>query len=125
MNELLESLRAAVERLGEALAAPETDLHRDAAIQRFEFTFEIAWKTVQKTLRAHNIDRNSPKDCIKAAWSQGWIHDEEEWVTMMKDRNLTSHTYKEELAREVYSRLRAHHAALLGLLRRIEDLPPT
>ena len=42
-----DSFSRAIVRLNEALMATETDLSRDAAIQRFEFCFELAWKVIQ------------------------------------------------------------------------------
>ena len=44
-----EALTAAIARLREVLQAPETDVSRDAAIQRFEFCFELAWKSILRT----------------------------------------------------------------------------
>lgn len=119
MSEVLESLRLAVSRLEEALQAEATDLHRDAAIQRFEFCFELSWKAIQEALIARGIRHNSPRDCIQEAWAQGWIENEAEWILMMKDRNLTVHTYKERFAREVFSRLPAHHVQFALLAKRL------
>ena len=50
-----------------ALAAPKTDLNRDASIQRFEFTFELAWKTMRRILKYKGILINSPRDTIREA----------------------------------------------------------
>jgi predicted transcriptional regulator len=47
LDRLSTDLRAALERLGEALHEPKTDIVRDAAIQRFEFSFELFWKTLK------------------------------------------------------------------------------
>lgn len=44
---LLDDLRRAIARLDDALAQPENEYLRDAAIQRFEFSFELAWKAAQ------------------------------------------------------------------------------
>ena len=71
MTEIHESFAVAVDRLGEALAAPKSDLHRDAAIQRFEFSFELSWKAIQKALRGEGIDAASPDSCLLTSfpWS--------------------------------------------------------
>jgi nucleotidyltransferase substrate binding protein (TIGR01987 family) len=111
MNELLKSLVNAVARLGEVLEEPESSVVRDAAIQRFEFCFELGWKTAQKVLRGQGIDVASPRSTLKACFAQGWV-DEAAWLAMLEDRNLTSHTYDQELAAKVYARLRGHHGAL-------------
>jgi nucleotidyltransferase substrate binding protein (TIGR01987 family) len=117
-----ESFAVAVDRLGEALAAPESDLHRDAAIQRFEFSFELSWKAIQKALRGEGIDAASPKGCFREAFRLGWIRQEEPWLSMLEDRNLTSHTYDANLAEVVYRRLPAHLVALRDLAARLGGL---
>ena len=103
----LESLQNAVVRLRAALDAPETDLSRDAAIQRFEFCFELAWKTIQRRALDEGLECQSPKGCLKLALKLGWIAKENDWLAMLEDRNQTTHTYDEELAKRVYSRLAA------------------
>jgi nucleotidyltransferase substrate binding protein (TIGR01987 family) len=119
MTELRESFALAVDRLADALAAPKNDLHRDAAIQRFEFSFELAWKAAQKALRGEGIDAASPKGCFREAFRLGWIPREEPWLNMLEDRNLTSHTYDAQLAEAVYRRLPGHLAALRELAVRL------
>ena len=105
MSSRIPSLKTALQRLREALSAPETDLTRDAAIQRFEFCFELAWKVIQEKARSEGLDCYSPKSCIKLAFKNQWIQEETAWVDMLEDRNRTSHTYDEVLAAAVYSRL--------------------
>ena len=53
---LIEDLTAATGRLSEALALEPTRIHKDASIQRFEFTFELAWKAMQTYLRDEGVD---------------------------------------------------------------------
>ncbi len=101
------------------MAEPETAIARDAAIQRFEFSFELAWKAIQKALRRDGLDCASPRTCQKAAYRRGWISEEEPWQARLDDRNLTSRTYDDELARKVYARLGRHAEALWGLLERL------
>jgi nucleotidyltransferase substrate binding protein (TIGR01987 family) len=99
-----ERFSQAIGRFSEALEAPETDLTRDAAIQRFEFCFELAWKVIQERARAEGLDCQSPKGCLKLAYKNGWIGEEAGWVAMLEDRNRTAHTYDEALAKDVYRR---------------------
>ncbi len=61
MTTRLDSFATAITRFAEALSAPVTDLTRDAAIQRFEFCFELAWKVIQERARAEGLDCQSPK----------------------------------------------------------------
>jgi len=116
MSSTKRGLPDAVERLAAVLALPESDVTRDAAVQRFETGFELAWKAVQEALRVRGLDCRSPRACLKAAWSQGWIHDEAAWLRMLDDRNLTTHTYDEEMSREVFGRLPGHLGTLRALV---------
>ncbi|MGH7539451.1 MAG: HI0074 family nucleotidyltransferase substrate-binding subunit [Gemmatimonadota bacterium] len=107
-----EAFRRALDRLRDVLREDETAITRDAAIQRFEFCFELGWKTIQEAARVQGVDCASPRACGRVGFRLGWIHDEAGWLAMLEDRNLTAHTYNEELAREVYGRLPAHLALL-------------
>jgi nucleotidyltransferase substrate binding protein (TIGR01987 family) len=100
-----QALASAVIRLREVLRAPENDVSRDAAIQRFEFCFELAWKAIQERARDEGLDCQSPKGCLKVAFKASWIENEQGWLAMLGDRNQTSHTYDEDLAKAVYRRL--------------------
>lgn len=100
----------ALNRLREATAefgkSNFNDLMRDGVIQRFEFTYELAWKTVKEYLEHIGIvDIHSPKAIFKEAYSQKLIVNEEAWLSMLSDRNLTSHVYKEEMAEEIVQRI--------------------
>lgn len=115
----LASFETALKRLRAALDQPKTEWTRDAAIQRFEFTFELGWKAIRRVARDEGIDCPSPRQALKEAVRLGWIADDAQWLTMLNDRNHTSHTYNEATAEEIFSRLSAHHAALSGLHHRL------
>lgn len=115
MTTRLNSFATAITRLSEALSAPTTDLTRNAAIQRFEFCFELAWKVIQERARTEGLDCQSPKGCPKMAYKNDWITDETGWLAMMEDRNRTAHTYAETLAKDVYRRLPVHLPLLQAL----------
>ncbi|MEW5939502.1 MAG: HI0074 family nucleotidyltransferase substrate-binding subunit, partial [Chloroflexota bacterium] len=94
-----------------------TDVERDAAIQRFEYSFEMAWKAA----KAYLIDQGltnvaSPRSAIRASFTAGMFDEEtaEKIMRMVDDRNLTVHTYREEFAVKLY-RILSGHAALLRL----------
>jgi nucleotidyltransferase substrate binding protein (TIGR01987 family) len=112
----LEDFRSALARLDDALGQPLDEYVRDAAIQRFEFSFELAWKCVQALARLEGLDVASPRAAFRAALKLGLIQDDPAWLSMMDDRNLSSHTYDLDLAEAVYGRLPKHALALHGLL---------
>lgn len=104
----------AVKRLKEALTEAENPLSIDGTIQRFEFTFEQAWKTIQRILRFEGYDCNTPRRCLNEAYTAGIINDEAVWLDMLDDRNMTSHIYDEMHARRIYDKIKAQYANLLA-----------
>lgn len=118
--ERIAEFQRAVERLDEALTlADGNPLGVDASIQRFEFSIELAWKSLRDVLsRDHGLDVASPKPALQEAFRVALIDDEALWLAMLRDRNLSSHTYREALAREIFARLPAY----LAVLKRLADV---
>ena len=110
-------VRESASRLAEAVAQPESDLIRDATIQRFEFTFEVVWKTLKLYLERQGHECGGPRPTLKKAFAENLIPTPEEadvWLQMIEDRNLTSHAYDEALANRIYRRIVQDYAPLLG-----------
>ena len=109
----------ALEQLKTFLKKPVQD-DRDSAgvIQAFEFTFEQAWKTIQKIATREGVPIGSPKKAFGFALQSGWLELEEEsiWLTMIQDRNLSSHTDQQKLAKEIFHRIQAHYVTALEKL---------
>ena len=131
MERLRERLRLAsraLESLDELsdLDAPTT-VERDAAIQRFEYTFEAVWKAAQRYLLVvEGTSTSSPKACIRASREVG-VFDApatERALEMVDDRNLTVHTYNEQLAVAIYGRLSRHALLLRHWLKGIANRVP-
>ncbi|HMP77369.1 MAG TPA: HI0074 family nucleotidyltransferase substrate-binding subunit [Kiritimatiellia bacterium] len=120
LESMLATFEQAVSTLREALALPKSDIVRDAAIQRFEYSFELAWKTIRQFARAEGLQSDSPTSAIRAAFRLGWIGDEALWLQMKEDRNLTTHTYDETTAEDLFMRLPEHAALLTGLTRTLK-----
>jgi nucleotidyltransferase substrate binding protein (TIGR01987 family) len=103
--------------LEEVATLPETGIVRDAAIQRFEFTFELVWKTLQLYFEHEGLESVGPRAVIKRAFVMRLISDQDEadiWFQMLDDRNLTSHAYDETLAMRIYSRIVDDYAPRLA-----------
>ncbi len=110
-----EYFERAVNRLADALAQPKNEYIRDSAIQRFEFTFELAWKLLKRYLSLQGLEARSPRESIRGAFEVGLLPEDEGWLAMIELRNLTSHTYDEEVAERIYGEL-------LGILKRFQSL---
>ncbi len=104
----------AFSKLDAAILQPQNEFMRDSVIQRFEFCYELAWKTMKLWLEFKEIEALNAKDTLKAALAQKLIVDGNGWSEMHRMRNLTSHTYDEALAKEVDAFIRAHAMALFN-----------
>ena len=105
----------ALQRFAEILQEKKNTITRDAAIQRFEFTFEAVWKYIQYYLRTNEgLDLASPKAVIRASFQLNFFNEleTETAIRMTDDRNLTSHTYDEVLANEIFDKLPEYYALL-------------
>ena len=99
MKSSTEELEKALRSLRQALALPKNDITRDASIQRFEFTIELAWKTAKKIM---GTSSTAAKMVVREMGQQDLISDVEKWLQFIDDRNLSSHTYREVVADQVY-----------------------
>lgn len=73
-----------------------TDRDKAGAIQAFEFTYELAWKTMKRVLAKRGIEVGSPRDCIREAAINKLISDPEVWFSFLAIRNRASQTYEQE-----------------------------
>ena len=122
------SFRRAFSRLEAAVKLTEqrelSDLEAQGLIQGFEYTHELAWKTLKNFLEAQGIvNVYGSRDTTRVAFRNGLIENGEVWMDMVDKRNLTSHTYDEETAAQVVSTIcRTYFAEFERLLVRLEQL---
>lgn len=101
-----------------------TEIQRDAAIQRFEYSFEAVWKAAQRYLLViDGIQVGSPKSTIRTSFQAGLLTEKmtEQALQMVDDRNMTSHTYNEALAHAIFSRIPRHSVVLQTWLSAMQD----
>ena len=84
-------------------AAPDDALYRDGLIQRFEFTTELAWKSIKEYLedQGATLPISTPRAVLKEAYSTGIITNDAIWSAILTARNLTSHVYDEKTADDI------------------------
>ena len=101
-------LSNAVARLQEALNEEVSEIVIDGVLHRFEFTFELAWKTMKDKLEYMGVieKTGSPREVIKSAFQYGIIEDGEDWIEMMLSRNTLSHLYDEKASRDIYIKIK-------------------
>lgn len=78
---------------------------KDSVIQRFEYTYEILWKMLKNISEFENMESKSPRETFKNAFQLGFIKQEEErvFLEMIRNRNLTSHTYNEQVSLGIFN----------------------
>ncbi len=108
----------AFDRLCEVVALDETDIVRDSLIQRFEFTYELAWKAMRHYLRDEGVQMPEYAGAtLQAAFAAHLISDGQVWEKIKDYRNETSHTYDQDKAVEVAAFVRATAVPAFALLR--------
>ena len=94
---------SAYELLGKAIEMEKlSELETEGLIQRFEYTFELGWKTMKDYLEDKGYaEIVGSKDSIRLAYANGVISDGEVWMQMIIDRNLTSHLYDSAVVKQI------------------------
>jgi nucleotidyltransferase substrate binding protein (TIGR01987 family) len=98
------------------------DVYLDLIIKRFEFTYEMSWKTIKRLLSFLGIEVKSPRETFKEAYAQGIIADEAIWLDMIEQRNLSSHVYDEYEVSEILEKKERYKEAFERLKTKIESL---
>ena len=109
----------AVNRKKELYEAGYSDIYLDLVIKRFEFTYEMGWKAIKRYLDFIGTDCKFPRNCIKEAFAQGLIEDEDVWLDMIEMRNLSSHVYSEHEMVVILERLKSYKKAFQALKKHI------
>ncbi|OHC69690.1 MAG: hypothetical protein A2045_10900 [Rhodocyclales bacterium GWA2_65_20] len=119
VTQRLDLAGKALATLFELAGEPYSKLVRDASIQRFEYSFEAVWKAAQLVLRIrYGMELGAPKPIIRACFENG-ILDETQTrlaLAMTDHRNLTSHTYNEVLAEEIFAAIPAYRELMAAWL---------
>jgi nucleotidyltransferase substrate binding protein (TIGR01987 family) len=84
----------------------DREVFKDSAIQRFEISFDVCWKTLKEFLRLDfGVNESSPKKVFQASFKEGIIDNDVIWLEMTDIRNETSHAYNEGFAELVLGKL--------------------
>ena len=101
----LSRLENAYVKLKEGVDSAKNELEKDGAIQRFEFSFELLWKTIKIFLRDNGIEVKTPKESLRESFRVGWIKEETIFLDMLEDRNKSSRIYDKETSEEIFGRI--------------------
>ena len=124
INNQLANFLDSLQRLKEVMQRDinEDSIVLDAAIQRFEFTFENAWKSIRMVIKDYGEDANSPREAIRKAYKMGYIEDEAVFLELLLARNLTSHTYNYPIAISVYNNVKKNMTVFDKLYDKLKSL---
>ncbi|WP_456436172.1 HI0074 family nucleotidyltransferase substrate-binding subunit [Thermovibrio ammonificans] len=122
-GEFREALKRLKEAYSLALFHREDELFpflRDSVIQRFEIAVELMWKAVRERLIEEGIECRSPKGCVRAFFEGGFVDGETagKLLKLIDLRNLTSRTYNQEVAQELFEEV----GRFLKALEQVEEL---
>ena len=106
---VLGKLENASNKLKEGSDKAKDELEKDGVIQRFEFTFELFWKTLKIFLRDSGIEARTPKESLKEAFKIGWLKQEDIFLDMLEDRNKAAHIYDKETSEAIFERIKNNY----------------
>lgn len=109
----LQKLKDAIDKLREGINIAKSDLEKDGVIQRFEFTFELLWKSAKLIFHDMGINVNSPKETFKLMYKNGMIEDENLLLEMLYDRNSMSHSYNKELSEKIFLNIKQKYVSFI------------
>ena len=97
-----QNFKKAFEKLRDSVLKVDelSDLEKEGMVQRFEYTFELAWKTLKDYLEEQQVNAKFPREVIKQSFHYEIIQDGEIWMDMLEKRNLMAHTYEETIFRD-------------------------
>ena len=113
-KESYETFKKAHSKLKEFVETDDnSEKDRSAIINAFQYTFELWWKTLQKYMQQQELlEEFGPAATIRTAFHYQFIDDGDAYMTMLKDRNLITHTYKEDGAKDIYENIKNKYIEL-------------
>ncbi len=95
-----------------------SQLEKEGLVQRFEYTWELAWKLLRDYLESEGValDKITPASVIRAAYAANIIENGEGWMRALDARNKMSHVYNMETFEEVIAEIQSDYLSLLDSL---------
>jgi nucleotidyltransferase substrate binding protein (TIGR01987 family) len=122
LQKALHTLEKVLDKFGSAIDFEEREIYRDSTIKRFEYCYDLLWKCLKDTLEYdHGIIVTSPRTVFYEIERLELVTKAEldRLLDMIDDRNLTSHTYNEKAAGEVFMAITGHYELMQKLATKI------
>jgi nucleotidyltransferase substrate binding protein (TIGR01987 family) len=126
-HQRLSNYTKALSQLASAVELSRTralsELEMQGMIQAFEFTHELSWNVMKDYLNDQDggLSIGGSKDATRLAFSRGLISNGEVWMEMIKDRNLSSHTYDQQTVLSIVSRVTDSYLDLFVTFKKTMD----
>ena len=117
----IQSLISTRNFLAEIIQNARTDYEKAGAIQAFEVSYELVWKTLQRFLGREGKEARSPRETFRLAAQFGYLDNPQIWFKFGEERNLTSHTYQEEIITHILNLLPKFISELDKLIKNLEE----
>lgn len=117
-NETIERdvhrLGASLQRLGEALAEPESSSRcTEDTAQAFVYTMDLFWKVCKELLVSRGEDVHMPREAVRCAHEREWLDNPDQWIEMLKDEyELAGGSYTPGTARRLYPHIKGYFTEL-------------
>ena len=115
LSESYETFKTAFLKLKEFVITDDgSEKDSGAIINAFQNTFELWWKTLQKYMQQEEmLEEYGPGATIRNAFQYNILQEGQDYMNMLRDRNLITHTYKEDIANDIYIRIKSEYISLL------------
>lgn len=117
----LDRFASAVDRYEEFKNEGFEDVYLDLIVKRFEFTYEMSWKALKRYLEFLGFEPKNPRMTFKEAYAQQLIENEDIWLDMIEQRNLTSHIYDESEIEEILNKRELYKKTFTQLKAKLTD----
>ena len=120
-----DNYKRALAQLTKFMVRPSlNELEEQGLVQSFEYTHELAWKVQKDFLESQGVtDLFGSRNVAREAFRTGLIKNGELWMKMIESRNLTSHTYHEEVTQKIIQAVKsAYFDEFCWLAQRFEGL---
>lgn len=124
LQKALSTLKKVLDKCGDAIDFDEREIYRDSTIKRFEYCYDLMWKCLKDALENdHGIIASSPRSVFYEVERLGLVSKVglNRLLDMIDDRNLTSHTYNEKTAAEVFIAIVGHYELMQELTTRMSN----
>jgi nucleotidyltransferase substrate binding protein (TIGR01987 family) len=109
-----QNFKNAYKQLDSAIALPElSELESAGLVQTFEYTFELAWKTLKDFLESEGVVAATPRQVIQEGFKANFIIDGHTWIDALEKRNLLSHSYSKELSKKAVELIKTSYFPIM------------